>query len=365
MKVIAAVSASPAAPFVIESVDLDEPRADEVLVKMVATGVCHTDLFAKGRAAHPIVLGHEGAGTVLAVGAEVTTLVPGDSVVLTFDSCGGCRECVRSAPAYCRYGAELNGAFGGAGLRADGSATLSVGGEALAGSFFGQSSFASHALVRRSNAIKVPDDQDLAVLAALGCGFQTGAGAVLNVLRPDPDSSLIIFGAGGVGFAALLAARSAGVRNIIAVDLSAERRELALLLGASAAIDPLAENSVSKIRKLSDGGASHALDTTGVPQVISSALSSLRRQGKLAMVGIPQGALTIDAMDLLAHGKSIVGSLEGDSNPKVFIPELIECYRQGSFGIDQLVTRYQYQEINQAVAAQRAGSSVIKPVLLW
>lgn len=365
MKATAAVSASPAAPFVIQSVDLDEPRADEVLVKMVATGVCHTDLFAKGRAARPIVLGHEGAGTVLAVGAEVTTLAPGDSVVLTFDSCGQCRECVQGAPAYCKHGAELNGAFGGAGSRADGSATLRIGGEALAGSFFGQSSFASHALVHQNNAIKVSAGLDLAVLAALGCGFQTGAGAVLNVLRPESESTLTIFGAGGVGFAALLAAQSAGVRNIIAVDLSAERREMALMLGASAVIDPLAEDSVSKIRKLSDGGASHALDTTGAPQVISSALSSLRRRGKLVMVGIPQGPLTIDAMDLLAHGKTISGSLEGDSNPQVFIPELVERYRKGGFGIDQLVTRYEYQEINQAVAAQRAGGSVIKPVLLW
>ncbi|AJT42458.1 NAD(P)-dependent alcohol dehydrogenase [Psychromicrobium lacuslunae] len=365
MKVTAAVSPSSTAPFVIEEVDLDEPRPEEVLVKLVATGICHTDLHAKAWSSGPIVLGHEGAGIVIAVGAAVSGLMPGDSVVLTFGHCGQCGECRRGAPAYCRHGAELNNAFGGPGLRTDGSATLRKSGEVLAGSFFGQSSFASHSVVHQNNAIKVPDGLDLAVLAALGCGFQTGAGAVLNVLQPLPESTLVIFGVGGVGFAALLAARSAGLLNIIAVDPSAERRELALLLGASAAIDPLAEDAVSKIRELSDGGASHALDTTGVPQVLSSALSSLRRRGKLVMVGIPQGPLSVDAMDLLAHGKTISGSLEGDSDPKVFIPELVGRHQRGGFSIDQLVTRYQYQEINQAVAAQKRGGSVIKPVLLW
>src|SRR5262245_1123218 len=191
MKITAAVSRSPDAPFTLESVDLDEPRPDEVLVRLHAKGVCHTDLTFKSRVPGSAVLGHEGAGVVEPVGAEVTGVTPGDHVLLSYRSCGECAQCRAGHRPYCSRGALLNSSGG----RADGTATLSQNGTRLFGSFFGQSSFAQYALAAVDNAVVVDDSVDLTLVAPLGCGFQTGAGAVLKMLNPEPNSRLVVYGA--------------------------------------------------------------------------------------------------------------------------------------------------------------------------
>ena len=253
MKIQAALSASAAAPFEIAEVELDEPRSDEVLVELRAVGVCQSDLTMKAvwpEAISPIVLGHEGAGVVVAVGADVMGVRPGDNVVLSYRSCGACRECAAGHQPYCRDFRTLNGI----GTRPDGSPTMRRNGSRVYGSYFGQSSFASHALAYGSNVVVVGDDIDLAVAAPLGCGVQTGAGTVLNVLAPPQESSLVVFGAGGVGLSAAMAAFASGVGTIIAVDPVANRRQLAAELGASATLDPGAGDVVDEIRRLTGVG---------------------------------------------------------------------------------------------------------------
>lgn len=355
MKITAALSRSADSPFALESVDLDEPRADEILVRIRASGICHTDLTFKSQSTGAAVFGHEGAGVVERIGADVSGVAVGDHVVLSYCSCGQCRQCRAGDPAYCSRLPKLNLA----GSRADGSPTLSQDGAAVYGSFFGQSSFAQYALVSASSAVVVDPSVDLALAAPLGCGFQTGAGAVLNVLQPPEDSHFVVFGCGGVGLAAVMAAKAIGVGSIVAVDPLAERRVKAAELGATVTVDPMNDDVASTVR-----GATHALDTTANPQVIAGAVTSLRSRGTLVLVGMGAGRGSLDLDDLMFGGKVVRGCIEGDSNPKTFIPQLLDLYRRGLFPLESLVRTYPAHEINQAVADARDGVTV-KPVLLW
>jgi len=355
VKVTAALSHSAQSPFTLEEVELDEPRADEVLVKVHATGLCHTDLTFKAQVPIPAVLGHEGAGVVEAMGNQVIGIKPGDHVVLSYRSCGQCRQCGVGEPAYCSRANRLNLS----GSRLDGSSTLSQNGTTLFGSFFGQSSFAQYALAAADNTVVIDPSTDLAIAAPLGCGLQTGAGAVLNVLTPEPDSRLVVFGAGGVGLAAVMAAKAIGVQTIIAVDPVASRRDKAVELGATLTVDPVAEDVAVVAR-----GATHALDTTANPDVIATALGLLRQRGVLVLVGLGASRGTIDLTDLMFGGKVIRGCIEGDANPQEFIPELLRLHAQGRFPIESLISTYQARDIDQAVTDARSGSA-IKPVLLW
>jgi aryl-alcohol dehydrogenase len=355
MKITAALSRSPDSAFTLESVDLDEPRSDEVLVRVHATGVCHTDLSSKSRIPGPAVLGHEGAGVVEAVGAEVAGVVPGDHVLLTYRSCGECAQCQGGHRPYCSRSALLNSS----GSRADGTATLSQNGTRLFGSFFGQSSFAQYALAAADNVVVVDHTVDLTVAAPLGCGFQTGAGAVLNVLAPERHSRLAVFGAGGVGLAAVMAAKGVGVEAVVVVDPVASRRAKAVELGASQTVDPATEDVTAAVR-----GVTHALDTTGLPDVAASALRLLESRGMLVVVGLGPRHAKIDLTDLLLNGKVIRGCIEGDADPQQFIPELLELHAQGRFPMESVVRRYDAADIEKAVADSRSGSA-IKPVLVW
>ena len=362
MQVTAAVSRGPDSPFTLETVELDEPRADEVLVRIVATGLCHTDLFTKAalpRAAGPAVLGHEGAGIVVDVGSRVSGVAPGDHVILSYRHCGDCDQCRSAGPAYCVDAHRLNSS----GRRADGSATVTQNGESVRAAFFGQSSFAEHVLATADNVVVVDKSVDLAAAAPLGCGFQTGAGAVLNVLRPGRDSSVVVFGAGSVGFAALLAARSVGVATLLAVDPVPARRALAEEFGA-VALDPGSQDAVASIRAATGGGATHALDTTGIPAVIGQALSCLRARGSAVVVGLGAPEVVVNIQDLMLSGKTLRGCVEGDSSVQQFIPQLLALHADGKFPYDRLVTEYRFDDINRAVADQAAGT-VIKPVLVW
>jgi aryl-alcohol dehydrogenase len=355
MKITAAVSRSPDSRFTLESVDLDEPRPDEVLVRISATGLCHTDLSSKSRMPGPAVLGHEGAGVVEAVGAQVAGIAPGDHVLLSYRSCGECAHCRGGHRSYCSRSALLNSSGG----RADGTATLSQNGIRLFGSFFGQSSFAQYTLAAADNVVVVDPSVDLTVATPLGCGFQTGAGAVLNVLSPEPNSRLAVFGAGGVGLAAVMAAKAVGVEAVTVVDPVASRRAKAVELGASQIVDPSSEDVAAAVQ-----GATHALDTTGLGHVLAAALSALESRGILAVVGLGARHVTIDITDLLLNGKMIRGCIEGDANPTEFIPKLLTLHAQGKFPMDAIVRRYDARDIETAVADSRSGEA-IKPVLVW
>ncbi|MFF2083522.1 NAD(P)-dependent alcohol dehydrogenase [Nocardia sp. NPDC058176] len=362
MRTTAVLSRDPKAEFSIEPVEIDEPRAGEILVRITAAGICHTDLATRraGAADRPILLGHEGAGVVEAVGPEVRTARPGDHVVLTFRHCGACANCTAGRPAYCHRSVALN-QFG---RRGHDFPRLTVDGAPILDGFFGQSSFAGYALTTQDNTIVVDPAVDLALAAPFGCGFQTGAGAVLNALRPEPGAWLAVYGAGAVGMAALLAARTIAGVQVVVVETSSARRELALELGAEAALDPADGETVARIRELTGGGATHALDTTGIPAVLGDAVAALGIGATVVAVGLGLGTPPIDVSDIVLRGKTIRGCLEGDSVPAAFVPHLLDLHAEGRFPVERLITRYPHAEIATALADQRAGR-VVKPVLTW
>ncbi len=363
MEIRAALTHAPDAPFSIESVELDAPRDDEILVRIVAAGICHTDLTVKASwpaESGPIVLGHEGAGVVEAVGGAVQSVAPGDPVLLSYRSCRACRACVEGMTPYCDEFRTLNAI----GVRPDGSTTMHRNGTAVHASFFGQSSFATHALAYESNVVKVGPHVDLTLAAPLGCGIQTGAGAVMNVLKPGPGSSLVVFGAGGVGLAAVMAGVHLDLAAVIAVDPVEARREIARELGATHALDPTAGNVVEHVRDLTGGGAGAAFDTTGIPGVMADAVQAVGRLGAVGLVGTGVSEMTLDVKDVIRAGKSVRGIMEGDADPLVFLPELLELMRDGRLPLERIVRRYPFDAINEAVGDARSGAT-IKPVLTF
>ncbi|MFB8001577.1 NAD(P)-dependent alcohol dehydrogenase [Nocardia sp. NPDC056000] len=361
MDITAAVARGAQAPLSLEALTLEEPRANEVLVRIVATGVCHTDLVTKSvfPAELPIVLGHEGSGIVEQVGSEVTDVQPGDHVLLTYSSCGTCRQCTTGAPCYCENFIILNTSGG----RSDFTSPLSVNGERVMGAFFGQSSFATHALVLRTSVVVVDDEVDLVACAPFGCGVQTGAGAVANVMRPAPHESIAIFGVGGVGMSALLAARALGVENIVAIDLSSERLTLAKELGATTLIDGAAEDVVAQVHAATGGGATFALDTTAANPVIANALLALAPRGTLVVVGLGEASMDFEIGHLTGNGKAVRGCIEGGADPQQFIPQLIEWHRAGKFPIERISRHYPFAEVNTAMHDAETGVT-IKPILV-
>jgi len=365
MIITAAVAREPHAPFSISQLELDAPRADEVLVRIVGVGVCHTDLIARDQfipIALPAVLGHEGSGIVEAVGSHVTKVKPGDRVVLTFNSCGRCPRCEEHQPAYCRSFPALN--YSGA--RPDGSAMLHDAGAPVSGGFFGQSSFASHAIAFERNVVKVGADAPLEILGPLGCGVQTGAGGVMRSLSARAGSSIAIFGGGAVGLSAVLGAVVQDCGQIIVVEPYAARRALALELGATHVIDPGTEDVAARLRQIAPAGVDYAFDTTGAEPVIAIALASLGSHGVLGLVGVPsspESAGTYNIASLITYGHAIKGIIEGDSDPDAFIPELLALHAAGRFPFDRLVKTFPFAEINAALDAQARGECV-KVVLL-
>ncbi|WP_327140491.1 NAD(P)-dependent alcohol dehydrogenase [Nocardia sp. NBC_01327] len=361
MDITAAVARGAQVPLALETITLEEPRADEVVVRIVATGVCHTDLVTKSvfPPELPIVLGHEGSGIVEQIGSAVTDVKVGDHVLLTYGSCGTCTQCTTGAPSYCEQFVMLNTSGG----RTDFTSPLSIGGERVMGAFFGQSSFATHVLVGRRNVVVVDDDVDLVACAPFGCGVQTGAGAVANVMRPAPHESIVIFGAGGVGMSALLAARALGVENVVAVDLSAERLAVAKELGASTVIDGAAEDVVAQVQAATGGGATFALDTTAANPVIANALLALAPRGTLVLVGLGEAAMEFEIGHLTGNGKAVRGCIEGSCDPQEFIPQLIAWHRAGKFPIEKISRQYPFSEINTAMHDAEIGAT-IKPILV-
>jgi aryl-alcohol dehydrogenase len=362
----AAIVEAPGARFVVEDVELDAIRADEVLVRVVAAGLCHTDLgvqFGGIPFKLPGVLGHEGAGIVEEVGAGVTKVKPGDKVLLSFTSCGACENCRGGHPAYCTTWV-LRNLINGA--RDDGSSPISRHGSTLGGHFFGQSSFANHAIADQASVVKVADDAALEYLAPLGCGVQTGFGTVWNILQPKPGQSLAVFGAGAVGLSAVIAASLLPLSAVIAVDLVQSRLDLALELGATHVINAATEDVAARIAEITGGsGLSHAVDTTAVPSVVRTAVDALGVNGRCAIVGAPPGGteVSFEVQSLLA-GKTIIGVTLGDGEPETLIPQLVALHKQGKLPLEKLVKHYTLDQLNEAASDMHHGTT-IKPVITF
>lgn len=352
-------------PLSVETVELTPLADHEVLVAIAGVGVCHTDISAaEGLVPLPLpaVLGHEGAGVVHAVGAEVTTVQPGDHVVLSFAFCGECDTCTRKSPAYCDLFAPLN-YFG---ERLDGTVTMHAGAEDIHGNWFGQSSFSNLAITDSRNVVKVDKDLPLHLLGPLGCGLQTGAGSVINVLGARSGDSLAVFGLGAVGMAAVMAAKSLDCDPIIAIDLNPDRLKIARSLGATHCLNPTETSDlVWDVMGLVPNGVDYSLDAVGSGSVIRQALEILRSPGHCVTVGFHglQHDITIDQGHLLL-GRRLSGVIEGDADPRTFVPQLIELYRDGRFPFDRLITTFPFSQVNEAIAASQRGE-VIKPVLVF
>ncbi|MEV7736082.1 NAD(P)-dependent alcohol dehydrogenase [Streptomyces sp. NPDC088921] len=362
----AAVVESGGAPFTLSDVELDEPGPHEALVRMVATGLCHTDLgVAGGGLPFPLpgVLGHEGAGVVEAVGPAVTGVAPGDHVVLSFTSCGDCRNCDGGHPAYCATWLPLN-LIGG--RRADGTSTISRDGEPLGGHFFGQSSFAERALVDERSLVKVDRDVPLESIAPLGCGVQTGVGAVWNVLKPVTGSTIVVLGAGAVGLSAVMAAALSPATTIVAVDRFDERLTLARELGATHTVNAAEEDLGEVLAALTGGqGADGIVETTGNVDVLRQGVDALGARGTVVVVGAPPFGteVSLDVNGLLG-GKRVVGLTLGDAETQSFIPALVRLVKEGRLPLHRLISTYPFADIDQAVRDMRAGKA-IKPVLTF
>ncbi|MGW1158616.1 NAD(P)-dependent alcohol dehydrogenase [Streptomyces sp. NPDC002519] len=362
----AAIARPGTGTFVWEDVRLEEPRPDEVLVRIVGVGICHTDLSVRDGKLHtplPAVLGHEGAGVVEAVGENVTRAAVGDNVLLSFSSCGRCTACLHGHPGYCDTFIDRN--FGG--TRPDGSTPIhAADGTPLGGRFFGQSSFARHAIVDERSVVPVEaaDEDELALLSPIGCGVQTGAGAVLNELRPGPGDTVAVFGAGAVGLSAVMAAALTSAARVIAVDVVPARLDLARQLGATDVINARQEDVPARLRELTAGhGVTHALESSGVPAVLRQAIDTLAVSGTVAVVGAPPVGTdgTFDVNSLL-NGRVIRGVTEGDSDLVTFIPALVDLHRAGRLPFERMIRVYAPDQINEA-AADAAAGSMLKPVL--
>lgn len=364
MRITAAVFDTRHGPFRVEPVDIDEPGPGEVLVTVAATGICHTD----GLANHgdlpfpaPGVLGHEGAGVVAEVGAGVSSVRVGDHVVLGWPWCGQCRNCLDGEPRYCARLADL--LIGGGRPGGGPSALRRLDGSPLHSHFFGQSSFASHALADARSLVPVDPGTPIELLGPLACGLSTGAGAVLNTLRPGPGASLAVYGVGSVGLAAIMAARNTGATTIIAVDRHASRLTLAAELGATHTVDATTADPVDAITQICDGPADYALECTGVISVVEQAADSVGMLGTCALVGgaPAQARFSLDHLRAL-WGKRIIGVLGGSGRSVPLITTLIDLHRQGRFPFDRLVSWFELDQLNEALAASYAGE-VIKPVI--
>ncbi|MBE8518581.1 NAD(P)-dependent alcohol dehydrogenase [Amycolatopsis sp. H6(2020)] len=362
----AAVVESAGSGFTLGEVALDELRPDEVRVRIVATGVCHTDLgVAAGALPFPLpgVLGHEGAGIVEETGAAVTRVQAGDRVLLSYTSCGGCANCRGGHPAYCETWLPAN-LLGG--QRPDGTTPISRDGTPIGGHFFGQSSFAGHAVADERSVVKLAADAPLDLLAPLGCGIMTGAGAVWNVLAPRPGATLLVTGAGAVGLSAVMAAHLTPATRIIAVDRVAARLTLARELGATDTIDTSAEDLAETVGKLTGGrGVDGVVETTGNAGVLGTAIGALAARGTAVVVGAPAFGTTVPVdVNFLLPGRHVVGLTMGDADTQALVPTLAELVATGRFPLEKLVTHYEFGQIQRAVDDMLAGTT-IKPVLRW
>jgi aryl-alcohol dehydrogenase len=368
VEITAAVARGAETEFTLEKLTLEGPRAGEVLVKIHSVGLCHSDLVAKAGFMFiemPAVLGHEGAGTVVEVGDGVTKVTPGDKVALTFNSCGDCPTCADGFPSYCHQFVPLN--YSGVRV-ADGKSPLSSSEGPVSALFFGQSSFASHSIANQRNVVKLPDDAPLDLVGPLGCGVQTGAGAIMNTLAAKQGSSLLVLGGGSVGLSGVLGGVAQGCTTIIVVEPHESRRGLAMELGATHTIDPTASDEAlgDQVRAILPGGVDNIFDTTGIPAVIEASISGAAPHASLALVGVPSSpeqGINLNLMQSMVLGLTVHSVIEGDSNPDEFIPRLAQLHAEGRFPFDKMITKYPFAAINEAIEEQHHGK-VVKVVLV-
>ncbi|OIH85189.1 NAD(P)-dependent alcohol dehydrogenase [Arthrobacter sp. UCD-GKA] len=365
MKISAATLEGVNQKFAIKEMDISDPVADEVLVEIAGVGLCHTDLAVQhGQLpfAFPGVVGHEGSGTVVAVGPDVTGIAVGDRVGATFNSCGECTQCNLGMPSYCVEFMARN--FTGS--RPDGSSPLSLDGGPVGSYFFGQSSFATHAIARERNVVKLVEGIALELAGPLGCGVQTGAGAVLRSLPCAKGESLLVVGGGSVGLSAVLGAVVREMGTIIVAEPVAARRELALSLGATHVIDPNDGLVSEQVRAVLPEGVNYAIDTTASVKVLTDVIAAMSQRGTVGMLGVPSdptAELALGLLEIQARGLSFKGIVEGDSDPEAFIPELVQYHLEGRFPFDKLITKMPLSQINEAIEAQGRGE-VLKVVLI-
>ncbi len=350
--------------FSIAPIEIEPPTDNEILVRNVGCGICAGDLIIPEQIYPiplPMVGGHEGSGIVEKIGRNVSNIAVGDHIVMSFGSCGKCDSCNQGQPTYCSNYFDLNFM----GKRTAGNNAYSFDGKNLNGHYFQQSSFATYSLAHERNAVKVSKDVPLEILGPLGCGVQTGAGGVLNVLRPESGSSIAVFGAGSVGLSAVMAANSINCSEIIVVDIVPERLNLAKELGATKTINGKELDAVDEIKKYtSEMGVDYTIESTGNPKVLSQAIKSLGKKGVCGIIGAPplDAEVGIDVNDVLNNGKTIVGIVEGHSVPQVFVPALIDMYLNGKFPFDKLISYYDFKEINKAIEDMKSDKA-IKPII--
>jgi alcohol dehydrogenase len=376
MKIRAAIlKQSPAAapfaqsrPLSIEEIELDPPGPEELLVRIGAAGLCHSDLSViNGNRPRqtPMVLGHEAAGTVVEVGTAIRDLAPGDRVVMTFQpSCGHCLPCAEGRPALCIPGAEANG-----------KGVMMAGGVRLHDEHdrhdihhhCGISGYADHAVVSRHSVVRVDaPDVPFAELALFGCAVQTGVGAIINTCRVQPGQSVAIVGLGGVGLAALLGAVAAGATEIIAIDLSQEKLAIARSLGATRTYNASGENVIEEVRKDTGGGVDHAVEVAGAAPAFDLAYRITRRGGQTVSAGLasPTAEFRIPAVNVVADERTVKGSYMGSCVPQRDIPRFISLYRAGKLPVDRLLTDVlSLDDINEGFDRLDRGEAIRQVVL--
>ncbi len=360
-KTTAAVIREPHGHFSLETVELDDLRSDEILVRIEASGVCHTDAKAQERVSMPAVLGHEGSGVVEEVGSAVTRVKPGDRVILSYPSCGTCPNCVEGKAYICDHAFPLSFA----GTRLDGSKTISINGEWISSAFFQQSSFATHAITLERDIVPVKGDHPPEMLAAVPCGILTGAGAVLNTFKAGPKDSLAVFGAGAVGLSAVMAGKLAGVSPLIAVDIVEDRLSLAREIGATHTLNAREGSLAARIRTIKPRGVDFSLETSSDGQAFIAAIDCLTMGGRCGFVTAPNldDNSRFSPQLILSHAASVGFIVLGSGMPNTFLPNILEWNRQGRFPYDRLIKTYDFSEINKAFEDSHTGRS-IKPVLL-
>ncbi|HEY6831330.1 MAG TPA: NAD(P)-dependent alcohol dehydrogenase [Pseudolabrys sp.] len=363
MKITVAVVRERSGAFNIEPLDLCDPRADELLVEVVASGMCQTDLHGRDgyyATPYPAVFGHEGAGIVRATGRGVTTCKPGDHVVMSYPWCGECPNCRSARQSYCIDAFPLKMS----GTRADGSTLHAQDGKPVYSAFFQQSSFGNFTIANERYAVKVRDDAPLELLGPLACGGQTGAGAVLNVMKPKAGDSFVVFGVGAVGLSGLMAAKIAGCDPIIAVDVHDTRLALARALGATHTINHSGRTDVvAEIRKITGLGARFTLETSALAPVFREAVEALMPAGTCVLLGSARAGTEVTfETPFLQNGRTVRGVIQGDSVPQEFIPQLADYMMAGRFPVERMVTFYDLADINRAASESTSGAT-IKPVI--
>jgi aryl-alcohol dehydrogenase len=363
MQITAAVARERFGAFSIEQVDLTDPRPDELLVKVVASGMCQTDQHGRDgyyNTPLPAVFGHEGAGVVAAIGRGVTDFKPGDHVVMSFPWCGACANCRREMHAHCQksFDLKMNG------TRADGSTLMSQNSAPIYSAFFQQSSFATYAIANQRFAVKVRSDAPLELLGPFACSGQTGAGAVFNSMRPKQGDSFAVFGSGAVGLSGLMAAKIAGCDPIIAVDVHDKRLALARELGATHTINHTGRTDlVSKIRSITGDGVRFSLETSSLPAVLREAVEALMPAGTCVLLGSARAGTEVSLeMPFLQNGRTVHGVMQGESQPRDFIPRLVDHLMRGEMPVERMITFYPLADINRAAHDSTDGTT-IKPVL--